>query len=61
MKAKANQPQPPQSSSIVDDKATDRLKQHLQDWGVIVNAGASKTDKPAVKKKDGKRTKLPRS
>jgi hypothetical protein len=55
MKGKNNQQQPPLSSSIVDDKATEKLKKRLQDWGLIVNAGAGKSTKPSAKKKSGKK------
>jgi len=55
MKAKDNQRRPPLSSSMVEDKATERLKKRLQDWGLIVNAGAGKNAKPAGKKKGGKK------
>jgi hypothetical protein len=55
MKVKNDQRQPPLSSSIVEDKATERLKQRLKDWGMIVNAGAGKPAKPAGKKKDVKK------
>ena len=55
MKGKHNQPQPPLSSSIVDDKATEKLKKRLQDWGLIVNAGSGKPTKTTGKKKGGKK------
>ncbi|HEX6185443.1 MAG TPA: hypothetical protein VFZ44_16270 [Pyrinomonadaceae bacterium] len=55
MKGKNNQPRPPLSSSIVDDKATEKLKKRLQDWGLIVNAGAGKPTKPIGKKKGGRK------
>ena len=55
MKGKHTQPHPPLSSSVVDDKATERLKKRLQDWGLIVNAGAGKSTKPTGKKKGGKK------
>ena len=55
MKGKNNRQQPPLSSSMVEDKATERLKKRLQDLGLIVNAGAGKIAKPAGKKKGGKR------
>ena len=55
MKVKNDQRQPPLSSSIVEDKATERLKKRLQDWGLIVNAGAGKPPRPAAKKKSGKK------
>ena len=29
---------------MIEDKATEKLKKRLQDWGMIVNAGAGKTD-----------------
>ena len=55
MKGKNDHRQPPHSSSVVEDEATERLKKRLQDWGLIVNAGAGKTDKPTGKKKGGKK------
>jgi hypothetical protein len=55
MKGKDDQRQPPPSPSIVEDKATERLKKRLQDWGLIVNAGAGKPAKPAGKKEGGKK------
>ena len=55
MKGKEDQRKPPRSSSVVEDGATERLKERLQDWGLIVNAGAGKTVKPAGKKKGGKK------
>ena len=55
MKGKNNQRQPPLSSPIVEDKPAERLKERLQDWGLIVNAGAGKPAKPAGKKKGGKK------
>ena len=55
MKGKNDQRQPPLSSSIVDDKATEKLTKRLQDWGLIVNASAGKPTKPTGKKKGGKK------
>ena len=55
MKGKNSQRQPPLSSSIVEDKATEKLKKRLKDWGLIVNAGAGKNTKPAGKKQGGKK------
>lgn len=55
MKGKKDRRQPPLSSSVVEDKATERLKQRLRDWGLIVNAGAGKPSKPTGKKKGGKK------
>jgi hypothetical protein len=55
MKDKNNRQQPPLSSSMVEDKATERLKKRLQDWGLIVNAGAGKSAKPTGKKEGGKK------
>jgi hypothetical protein len=55
MKGKSDQRQPPLSSSMVEDKATERLKKRLKDLGLIVNAGAGKPAKPAGKKKGGKK------
>jgi hypothetical protein len=42
---------------MVEDKATEKLKKRLRDWGLIVNAGAGKTakPKPAGKKKGEKK------
>ena len=50
MKGKNDQQPPPLSSSMVEDKATERLKKRLQDWGLIINAGAGKPAKQAGKK-----------
>jgi hypothetical protein len=55
MKDKNNQRQPPLSSSMVEDKATEKLKKRAQDLGLIVNAGADKATQPTGKKKGGKR------
>ena len=55
MKTRNNQQRPPLSSSMVEDKATERLKKRLRDWGLIVNAGAGKAAKPTGKKKGGKK------
>lgn len=55
MKGKNNQQQPSLSPSMVEDKATERLKKRLKDWGLIVNAGAGKPAKPGAKKKGGKK------
>jgi len=38
------------SSSIVDDKATDKIKKRAQEWGLIVNAGVSKAPQPPTTK-----------
>ena len=51
MKTKNSKRQPPLSSSMVEDKATERLKKRLQDLGLIVNAGVGKTTKPTGRKK----------
>ena len=52
MKGKDNRrQQPPLSSSMVEDDATERLKKRLRDWGLIVNAGAGKNAKPKGNKK----------
>ena len=55
MKSKNSQQRPPLSSSMVEDKATERLKKRLRDWGLIVNAGAGKPPKPTGKKKGGRK------
>ena len=55
MKGKSNQQQSRLSSSMVEDKATEKLKKRAQDLGLIVNAGAGKPGKPAEKKGGGKR------
>jgi hypothetical protein len=55
MRGKDNQRRPPPSSPMVDDRATEKLKRRLQDWGLIVNAGAGKLTKPSAKKKGGKK------
>jgi hypothetical protein len=55
MKARNNQQQPPLSASMVEDKATERLKKRLKDIGLIVNAGVGKNAKPTGHKKGGKK------
>ena len=55
MKNKKNQPQTRLTSSMVEDKATEKLKKRAQDLGLIVNAGAGKTDRPTGRKKGGKK------
>jgi len=55
MKTRNGQQRPPLSSSMVEDRATERLKKRLRDWGLIVNAGAGKPAKPTGKKKSGKK------
>ena len=40
--------------AMVEDKATERLKDKARDLGLIVNAGAGKKDAPAGKKGDKK-------
>jgi hypothetical protein len=55
MKGKHSQQRPPLSSSMVEDKATEKLKKRLRDMGLIVNAGVGKPAEPAGKKKSGKR------
>lgn len=54
MKSKNNQHAPQPSTLMVEDKATEKLKKRMQDWGLIVNAGADKAAKPAGKKKGKK-------
>lgn len=56
MKGKNNQHKqsgrmPQLSPLMVEDKATEKLKKRLQDWGLIVNAGADKAANPPGKKK----------
>lgn len=41
--------------AMVEDKATERLKDKARDLGLIVNAGAGKKNTPAEKKKDDKK------
>lgn len=55
MKGKNDQRQPPLSSSMVEDGAAEWLKKRLKDLGLIVNAGAGKTIKPAGKRKGGRK------
>ena len=55
MKVKNSQEPPPLSSSVVEDEATERLKKRLKVLGLIVNAGTSKSAKPAGKKRDVKK------
>ena len=55
MKGKNNQQPPPRlSASMVEDKATEKLKKRAQDLGLIVNAGARKPAKPAGQKRGSK-------
>ena len=54
MKDKDRRRQTPPSPSVVEDKAVEGLKKRLQDWGLIVNAGAGKPAGPAGRKKGGK-------
>ena len=56
MKGKNNQREPPLSASMVEDKATEKLKKRLRDLGLIVNAG--KPAKLTDKKKNGKKKKV---
>jgi len=55
MKGKNDQQRPALSPLMVEDKATERLKKRLQDWGLIVNAGAGQPAKTTGKKKGGKK------
>ena len=55
MKGKDDRQQPPLKSSMVEDDGTERLKKRLKDLGLIVNAGAGKSAKPAGKKKGGRK------
>jgi hypothetical protein len=55
MKGKNDRQQPTLKPSMVDDGAAERLKKRLQDWGLIVNAGAPKNAGPAGKKKGGQK------
>ncbi|HVF87287.1 MAG TPA: hypothetical protein VM866_06845 [Pyrinomonadaceae bacterium] len=43
------------SPAMVEDKATERLKDKARDLGLIVNAGVGKKNTAAVKKKDDKK------
>ncbi|MBA2646129.1 MAG: hypothetical protein H0U81_04945 [Pyrinomonadaceae bacterium] len=43
------------SPAMVEDKATERLKDKARDLGLIVNAGVGKKDTPAKKKQDDKK------
>ena len=54
MKGKNDQRQPPPSPSAVEDDAAGGLKKRLQDWELIVNAGAVKSAEPTGKKKGRK-------
>lgn len=40
---------------MVEDKATEKVKELAKKIGLIVNAGAGKTARPKGKKKSGKR------
>ncbi|MBA3442108.1 MAG: hypothetical protein H0T92_19790 [Pyrinomonadaceae bacterium] len=55
MKDKNNQHEPKLSPLMVEDKPNEKLKKHLQDLGLIVNAGADKATKPTSKKKGSKK------
>ena len=55
MRDKNNQQHARLSSSMVEDKATEKLKKRAQDLGLIVNAGAGKATKPTGKKKGGRK------
>ncbi len=51
-----NNPQSPKlSARMVEPEATEKLKKHARDLGLIVNTGASKEVKPAGKKEDNKK------
>lgn len=43
------------SARMVEDEATERLKQRARELGLIVNAGARKTAPPTDKKKGSKK------
>lgn len=43
------------SPAMVEDKATERLKDKARDLGLIVNAGAGKEKTPPEKKKGDKK------
>ena len=51
MRNENNQHEPKLSPLMVEDKANEKLKKRLQDWGLIVNAGADKAVKQTGKKK----------
>lgn len=55
MKDSNNNRQTPLSSLIVEDNATEKIKKHAQDWGLIVNAGAGRVPKQPIKKEGGKK------
>lgn len=40
---------------MVEDKATERLKDKARDLGLIINAGVGRRNPPAEKKKDAKK------
>ena len=44
----------PLSSSMVEDKAMEKLKKRARDLGLIVNAGSGRAEKTAKKKGDKK-------
>ncbi len=44
-----------QSPAMVEDKATEKLKDKARDLGLIVNAGAGKAADPTGRKKGGKK------
>ena len=55
MAAKDSEKQPRQKASMIEDEATEKLKQKARDLGLIVNDRAGKADKPATKQKGGKK------
>lgn len=40
---------------MVEDKATEKIKKRAQDLGLIVNAGAGKSDRQTAQKKGPKK------
>ena len=55
MTAKNSEKQPRQSASMIEDEATEKLKQKARDLGLIVNDNVGKANEPATKKEGGKR------
>ena len=55
MTTKNSKQQPRQSASMIEDKATEKLKQKARDLGLIVNDNAGRAGKPATKQKGGKK------
>lgn len=51
MAAKNSEKQTRQSASMIEDKATEKIKQKARDLGLIVNDRVDRADKTATKQK----------